>query len=526
MVRKGSTIRDRVGEAYGNTFGRNQDSYMNRSNNKGPQVSAKVLQSSQDKIIGHLKDAGVKAAAPLAQKIMQNVPLASKVGTMYNLLSPEQKSAITTVAMKAFKGQPLPTTKSSGDSVMNASYGLSKAPNPKPVALNSGILPNCYANDYMAPMLNACSPMHISMGKLAMPTTPGHPMYDYFIDTIAFDIQTRAQSNVGFNLDVSTRLTPLQLLTAFNAAIKGLQLYFHYTSIMAYESDSRNKNAAMIHLRSLITAQTISELTQLGKRLEDTPVPPRIVEWVRYMSMNYLSGNSQGSPLLKIVPNAQDLDTTTTGLTTALADLNSVANSEVFTLIRRSIPSWRIGKLYDVPVVPVYDKNFLTIFANLPFNQYTGTAYIHFPNFANTDNIPYNSYENKLDGAAYAMSGTRVSNLGEWFPGLVSPGSSTTKDSRRSYYTNGTTSSWMNSVSSPFLLAARQETFYVSTVAGPTGESGHLFGTERVLGVTGLSMMQTARNFMDFLYNINAIPTNGKLSHFNRSAENNIVRYR
>lgn len=423
------------------------------------------------------------------------------------------KETIGTPVFKSIKGQPSAT-------VMNSSYGLSKAPNPKAVRLNSGIMPNTYANDYMFTQLNLCAPMHIAGCSLQIPTATTSALNNYFINNIAFDIQTRAQANVGFSLDIANTLSSANLLTAFNTTIQALHIYFYYTSILSYESDPRNKNEGMINLRQGISPQLLSDLAQLGRRLEDTPVPPRIVQWIKYMNGNYLSGNSQGAPIIKLCfdPTVTYTFTAVTPVQTALTNLVSPTNNAVFGLIRRAIPHWKIGVLTDVPTLPSYDQNFKTVFANLPSAQVVGSAYQPAKQVANnTTSVSYNSYNNILDGVAYACSSVYNLASGAYEPGLVSPTitstSAVTADSRLSWYTNGTTKAWTPVSGSTFLTASRAESSQYYTTGTET--TAHLSGAEKCQLVNSQSLTQTAQNTLDFLFELDSIPVNGKLSNFN-----------
>lgn len=450
----------------------------------------------------------------------------SGLKVLNSMLPPDKKINIENakrVGEKVFSGSPMPNETTL--SVMNASYGLSKAPNPKPVSLNSGISPNTSSNDLMVPMLGMCAPLHMTAVKFRLPKFG--TFKDYFKNTIAFDIQSRAQANVGFNLDIVSTLSATNIESAFDSVIDALQCYYYYSSILAYESDARNKNDGMTNLRKGITSQIISDLAQLGRRLEDTPCPPRVVQWMRYMNMTFLSGDSQGAPLIKIAYDyqVQDQFPATTRVATALANLTSGTNAATFALMRRAIPQWRIGKLYDVPVIPVFDKNFLTIFANLPSSVYdtAGSATRYSRSVPNSDTvIQYNSYNNRLDGIAFAMGGVYDTFLGGWVPGIAYSGQVGTQYLQRSWYTNGTTSAWTNVTGNPFLIAARQETYNRALVTDTTEQSLHLYGADKCQGVTGNAMVQTAQNVLDYLFNVQSVSSKGKLSSFNRRGNGQI----
>jgi len=392
--------------------------------------------------------------------------------------------------------------------VSNTSYALSPAPNPKPISVNSGIKPNTFVNDYMTPMENKCSPLHFSNVTLTLPAFAGNPLYGYMMNTICFDIQTRAQEAVGFSLDITNTLSAINLFTAFNNVISALQTYFYYSSIIAYESDSRNKNSGMIACRQLIDTTTLSDYYQLKRRLEDTPCPPRIVNWVRYMSGNFLSSNTQGSPIIKTAPSANcyvGTRPTTSYLMQALDALNTPTNTAVFALLRRCVPKWRIGKLYDVPVTPLYDKNFVTIWANLPACHMPVSTEIKCNTVPNiTTAGSYNCFNNNLDGLAFAMSGLWDSTSSFWYPGIVkdAPVSATYRDTRYSYYSVSSVTSFYPVYNNTYLALSRQET--VPTVAS-TLYTPHLFGADRCQNVTGQALLQSGQDTLAYLFETDSL---------------------
>ena len=464
----------------------------------------------------------------LGNKIKDKLPPSAQIAyELYKSIPDEHKAQVvrvfTGVKDRLSGGPGGSGSDNSGSDVMNSSYGLSKAPNPKPVYLNSGIVPNTYSNDYMAPKVDKCSPMHMSMVSLQIPTNSSQTLNGYFLNTVAFDIQTRAQANVGFSVDITSLLTSSALLTAMNAGINALQVYYYYASILSYESDPRNKNTAMIQLRSLCSPQLISDLTQLGRRLEDTPMPPRIVQWVRYMNMTFLSGDTQGSPLIKLGIDSDVVTVTNDSNTRCKQALTTLtASTAVFALIRRAIPQWRIGTLYDVPVTPVYDKNFLSIFANAPwaYTNTTPTLFIGPTVSTDTEVINYNSYNNRLDGAAYAMCSTYKSSL--WHPGLIAPVYTSPKSNRLSYYTNASVDSWYNTADYAFLGRSRQETYSIRDTNTGVPYTVHLSGADMCQGVSISALTQTGQNFLDFVFNVGRIPVKGKLSNFNNNGSGNV----
>lgn len=430
---------------------------------------------------------------------------------------------------KIFPGKQAALTASPG-------YGLSKAPNPRKVLLNSGIVPNTYTQDYMFAVTGVCDPMHISCIELQIPTSPTNPLYAYFNNTIAFDIQTRAQSNIGFDIGVNTVFTAANILTAMNAAIQALQYHYWFSSICAYESDPRNKNEGMIALRQTISAQQMSLIVQLGKRIEDTPIPPRIVEYVKYMSANYYSGDSQGSAVIKTCPNSTLLNTTDAtaiaNLTAVLNGLSSTQNNAVFALMRRAIPQWRVGKLYDVTVTPNYDLNFETIFSNLPFIVWNGTANVSYPPTADSNaTISYNSFTNKLDGLAFASCSAYDSFNNVYVPGIVgvkaaSQGTGATNVSTRfSWQRTGGITKFYPSDFDAFNTASRQDTYQIGGATVATITSPHLYGSDKCQNVNQNALLQSAYRSLDFLFNVNSIPVKGVLSAFNAKARNNIIPY-
>lgn len=407
----------------------------------------------------------------------------------------------------------------SAESADAGTFYLSKAVNPSQISLNTGITPNTYVSDYMDAVTSSCSPLHLSSGIVKIPTTNTWDLYKYWTQIVSYDIQSKAQANVGFSLNITSSFNSAQILTAFNALINALQLYFYYASIISYHDNPANKNMGMIYLRNGMTIDIFNDMALLGRRLADTPCPPNLLSLLKYLSGNFLTGPNPMSPMIKLVPYA----ITATGqveptlINAALDALNADATNEVFALLRRAVPQWVPGKLSDVPSVPVYDENFKTIFANLPFRLYndnlsTSTGY---PYITNGDPIQYNSFSNNLDGAAFALTGYYSVNDDDIY-GLISPFNSNSQpygSSRRSFYTtdNGTTYSFVRVESSEYLSRCRPETYQAKGSGVEIKDPIHLPGASKCLGVRIDSIKETSFKLMDWMMSLDTIKNNNLL---------------
>lgn len=398
--------------------------------------------------------------------------------------------------------QPKPSRSS-----YNAGYALSKAPNPGIVNLNSNVRPNCYVSDNLDAKEGKCSPLHMTTGVLSFPTYV--PLQTYFDRIISFDIQSKAQSNVGFSLNISTVFTDVKIREAFNAVLYALQIYYFHMSIDTYHSDPANKNEGMIYLRQQFTPAVLEALSLLGRRLMDTPVPPKLYEYVRYLNGNYYSGVNQGSPMIKICPLPFNQTSGAIIDEAAISTANSglQAYNDVFALLRRAVPQWTPKMLLDVPVNPAYDSNFTTLFANLPFSVTPAIAtFTKYPKVATEDeNISYNSFINELDGVIYASTSVSLDGA-TYTPGLMTPvGSGTTYgNSRMSYYEVSGVKKFYPVRNFSFLGVSRAES-YAFNEAGTGFVTPHIFGTDKVQGVNSTSIRQTAENAIDYLMSLDMI---------------------
>lgn len=444
----------------------------------------------------------------------------SQAKGMYDALPPQGKQAVndavSSVANNIFKSN------GTGDSPNSSGYSLTNAPNPKNIQLDSGIKPNTYTSDYLDSLENVCSPLHLTHCVVKIPTVNTLQLYKYFTGVSAFDIQTKAQVNVSFNIDTTTQLSATAILTAINTVSKALQVYFYYASIVSYHSNPVNKNNGMIYIRSQMTPAMIESLVQLGRILSDTPFPPRFLELIRYLSGNFMSGNTAEAPIIKISPlEPNELGVDASAITQCLTDLDVASTKLTLTVLRKAIPQWSPKVLYDVDPIPTFDKNFMTLFQNLPFTYYGSATYSKAPLVtSDTNPIKYNTYTSELDGVAFALTGIWSNTQNLWLPTIMIPtgqSGAITGNSRVSFYTiSGVTKFWPSDLNS-FLTRSRNATYQINDAITAV-ITPHVLGTNMCQAVTADTIRETCMNVIDYLMSADTIKMDVKKFHFGSSS--------
>lgn len=455
---------------------------------------------------------------------MVNMKQAANVAAnVWNNTSPEMKSKIVNKGKEVIKetmskgSSPNFAGTSGSGGTHSSGYALSKAPNPRVISLDTGIDPNTYVSDQMSAVENVCAPLHMTSAIIQIPTYTSTLNTD-FVNNTVFKLQTVVQDIISYKLNISSEFNATQLLTGFNSLLYAFQIFYYYKSILSYRSEPTNQNEGMIYLRQQITAQMIEDLTQLESKLQVMPIPPNMNEFCRYMMGNFYTSANQGSTIIKINPSlGSNTQVNASDITNAISAL--VSSTDIYIQMRKAIPTWRNATLHDVEPVPIFDANFLTIFANLPYkwfgvgNNFTTTV-------ASEDtNITYNSYTNILDGGAYSCCSIFNSVSTNWFPGLIQPptGSvgSVAGNTRRSFYSVSGVKQFYATTPYPFLLRARQESNSTND-AYTAVISTHLSGTESCKIVNIGTLTETSLKFFDYLMSWNTIGKE-KVSSMNKS---------
>lgn len=376
---------------------------------------------------------------------------------------------------------------------------LSDVPNPAETKLNTGIKLTMIGKNYTKTEENVCSPVHITCAKFQFPIDTTSLANSWFLNTSTRDLQTRVQEIVNWAVDVGTKFSANNIASAMDKLFYALQVYYFYRSIDAYCYDGTNQNDAMRTISAEFDFNTRYKVAELQRQLSRTPIPPNMLEFARWSMGNYYSGDTPGSSIIKIIPFSrfsQAALTTNTTLDTVLAYFSDSTNIDVWNTLGRAMKSWVPGdpaKIMDPPIFPVYDKDFVTLFNNLPF--YTAIAGNLIGPIAATSGTTYSymSWNNNMDGILPAFTDAYAAGIG--YNGMVkSFGAS--GHSRYSYYVVSGTAGWYPERTYPFLSNSRLDTY---TSNGTTLTAYHRFGSDMVISLTPVMQITTCQNAVDFL---------------------------
>jgi len=286
-------------------------------------------------------------------------------------------------------------------------------------------------------------------------------LYKRFKEVIAVNFQGLADRSVNYSIDASDVFAADKLIGYFNAVSDALQIYYFYTSIIAYENNiPHNKNGGIAWFRNRMTVEELSRLDTLGRLIRGISVPPRLNEICFYLMQNFkLTPDSSISAVCKFMPFEFDPSSTfyvgnfgNGGIIiqNAIDALMTTTNRKVAVKLASVIGGIWINDELLVPSPScIYDGTFSTIWSNSPYaNNFNGAQKL-LPKFDDQkDDISYFTNSDKVDNLSYALFGAY--NISEpapsnWFyPGLLMPIKSkleTQKFNRISFYfdeTSGT----------------------------------------------------------------------------------------
>jgi hypothetical protein len=290
---------------------------------------------------------------------------------------------------------------------------------PLETKLDTGLNSVIYGNNYLTSSLT-WSGLSFSAASINFPFTG--PLYNYVTQIVYVELQNSIQGAISFQ--IPSFFTPDTLITSINYIWSALQTYLFYDSILTYCNNPQNRNDGMFAFReTYIDADGINNLYNLRRIIQGTPIPPNLVTLTYWMMQTYATAELPGASLVKIMPFDVINNSMSSVIQDAIAGL--VGNNDAINVISRAAPGWMNTSLPSSNSVPLFDEQFLTFFANLPYASQLGSdanPIITTPSENNiTADVNYNVYSNNIDGAVTGLGAIYNSGSSYWDPSLVEP---------------------------------------------------------------------------------------------------------
>jgi hypothetical protein len=447
--------------------------------------------------------------------------------------SKQAVEAITNAAKDLFKQNN--TTKTT--SILTNGFGDSNSfdanhilTTPLNVTYNSGVKTTMYPNRMNVPTRNINAPDDHGDGRVATAdlaaviqrVPPGNEFSDiWWTDVFIPNLQAKAQSKVGFNVSANTNFSYVKVVDYFNLLFIALAKYFFVANTFSVIAGQAGEDVARSKIRMMFKVEDLQVLSLLKERLDNLPIPPKMIERSSFLySLYKTSPSSDSSDTIGFVPvglqatgtdnasfNSIDL-----GLLQTVKDLGSLIDSGTHPLSKtidfmaRVFPSWVATTVGATQIVPLHSHEFNAIFLASPAIQ---SSYLSDGEF-NTFYLP--QYSNATDTQQFTITGEFIDTLigdqqatsgahvnGVWSGNLVPVPSAFGTDSLRltnryTFSNRGNGPEWISSNQVSNLVngwgqaVLRQP--YTHIVAGSDWYSMPKFGSVSLRGNTVDSMSQ------------------------------------
>jgi hypothetical protein len=403
-----------------------------------------------------------------------------------------------------------PTTSANSISPSSVSY----ISNPIDTELSTGLAPVGYGPFYQTPT-DPWDPLHVSFYKLQIPasSTTANTVGSYMASVILVEFINAIQGAVGFQVNLSV-LTTTSVTSYLNAVLQALQTYYFYDSVLTYCNNAGNRNDGMYYLReTYLTASGINNLMNLKRILQGTPIPTNMLTIVKWLSQSYSNADLGGGSILKVSGVDFINVTMETNISNCLSSLRSV--SDTMAQISRAAPKWVGHSIGSSNEVPLYDRQFLTLWSNLPFQSNVGgSGTYRYPSAAAGVDVKFSTHTNNIDGAIPGMISIYNTSNSTWSPAIgnvFTVVNSGVTSSRLSYTGNSAFIAPEATTSNYNLASNRGETYFCATgfnSSSATFSSGIPIGCEEVFGINTGTILQSAYRLVDYLLTLDSI---GKL---------------
>jgi len=208
------------------------------------------------------------------------------------------------------------------------------------------------------------------------------------------------------------------------------------------------------------------------------------------------------------VPDTSVLSSSITALSTSGGNLQNT-----FALLARACPGWYSGEIGHTSGVPIYDPDFMTVWSNAPYQVVCSSPVFNQigpPASTNDTSIAYNSFDDRLDGGAYALTTIYNTTTADWGPSLLKIVTSVNGGYTTNRFTfNGT--SLIPTSADMTGTFQRPDTYKVLPswttplpAYGPLATI-HSHNTERIYAVTINTVTQAAYEMVEYFFTYEAI---------------------
>jgi hypothetical protein len=274
--------------------------------------------------------------------------------------------------------------------------------------------------------------LHVSACKLFFQKdSTDNVLYKRFEEVIATDFQNLASRAVNFNIDAVTVFSAIRLTGYWNRVCTALQVYYFYTSIIAYEDNiPHNKNTGMKWFRDSMTSEEFNLLDNLERVIRSLPIPPRINQVSFFLMQNFKVRDTAFSPICKFMPFGFDPSTGfptqygNNGLILQSAIDGLLADRELTTKMATFCSSWIDIALFAPSPEPVINDTLSNIWINAPRTTNYGMDQTFAMPLVTSDdqNIKYSSCTDTPDALAVALQTVyQSSGPNGYLPNMFTP---------------------------------------------------------------------------------------------------------
>jgi hypothetical protein len=338
-----------------------------------------------------------------------------------------------------------------------------------------------------------------------------------YVNSTLNKINNIAQANVNY----ATQFTYQEIALWLSVLCESLNAYYGIYSIIQFEQDPGNRNDGMQDIRRSISAQDFNYLDIFCEDLKSSPMPDNLVKLFYFLNANYRFEDLPKSPIIKITSAdiVQD-DILNFDIPGKIQMLNSPEFQKINQKIFRTIPNWRVFPDRDLPMYgseTYHSRNFNTIFMNSGHVvRASDQTYRYLPTFDSaqtgyeTIEQLYFSNTNDLDGlttSLYCAYDVQVhpfdtsEKVDGWLTGLFHPKTFT------QYHTNRAVFGESGLVSLSGTEKHQIPFLHELSPGGFVQEKGLGVNAEQIYGLNFVSLRETCKELVDWMFNIGSIPT-------------------